>query len=251
LHYHGAEEQEISRKHSSQSSRPLTVQEAAAIFVRFVRGDIYVSEEKGLVKRLKEGAEVVIPFLLKKVRQSTPAEQDVTIQLLPLVGGQAVKDPLLEADKERRVMRYSRVTSIYKFKVSLQDARSISRIIEIKGNQTLHTLHKAIFSAFDRFDEHLYAFYMNNKPYDEASAYELRYTDERIGRDASRTTIDSLGLRPKQKFLYIFDFGDDWRHTVEVLGIGEAISTGRYPRLVEKKGDSPPQYPDVEEDDVS
>jgi hypothetical protein len=34
-------------------------------------------------------------------------------------------------------------------------SRSISRTIEIRGNQTLEDLHHAIFDAFDRFDEHM------------------------------------------------------------------------------------------------
>jgi hypothetical protein len=186
-------------------------------------------------------------------------ESHIPLEEQPLMRNMVVKSLVetysliqeYEADEERKLKRAGKVTTIYKFKVSLQDDRGIWRIIEIKGSQTLHALHKAIFSAFDRFEEHLYGFYMNNKPYDEASAYESPYADERVGRDASRTRFDSLGLRPKQKFLYIFDFGDDWRHTVEVLDITEAVPTGKYPRLLEKKGDSPPQYPDIEEDDVS
>jgi len=174
-------------------------------------------------------------------------ESGVPIEEQPLIRSLVVKSLIetysllepFEADERPGKSHTGRVTHVYRLKVSLLDDTSIWRVIEIKGSQTLHALHKAIFSAFDRFEEHLYAFYMNNKPYDEASAYEPPYADERTGKDTSRTRIDSLGLRPKQKFLYIFDFGDDWQHRVEVLDIKEATPSGKNPRLVEKKGDSP------------
>ena len=36
--------------------------------------------------------------------------------------------------------------------------KQISRVIEIRGDQTLEQLHQAIFKAYDRWDEHLYEF---------------------------------------------------------------------------------------------
>jgi hypothetical protein len=39
----------------------------------------------------------------------------------------------------------------------------LSRTIIIRGDQTLAQLHKIIFKAFDRFDEHLYEFQVGGK----------------------------------------------------------------------------------------
>ena len=39
----------------------------------------------------------------------------------------------------------------------------ISRTIQIRGNQTLAKLHKAIFDTFDRDDEHMYEFRISGK----------------------------------------------------------------------------------------
>ncbi len=36
--------------------------------------------------------------------------------------------------------------------------KEVSRVIEIRGDQTLEQLHQAIFNAYDRWDEHLYEF---------------------------------------------------------------------------------------------
>jgi hypothetical protein len=39
----------------------------------------------------------------------------------------------------------------------------VSRTIQIRGNQTLAKLHKAIFDTFDRDDEHMYEFQISGK----------------------------------------------------------------------------------------
>jgi hypothetical protein len=107
----------------------------------------------------------------------------------------------------------------------------------------LSSLHKAIFNAFDRFDEHLYSFFMSNKPYDKDSEYTLPDPDEyRWETDATRIRIDTLRLQRGQKFLYLFDYGDQWWHEVEVVGIREGVPEGKYPWVIKRKGKSPPQY---------
>ena len=67
-------------------------------------------------------------------------------------------------------------------------------------------------------------------------------------QDASTTTIHSLGLEPKRQLRYLFDYGDDWWHEITVEQIDGTPDDEEYPRVVEKRGDSPPQYPDLDED---
>ena len=132
---------------------------------------------------------------------------------------------------------------IHRFKVSLRDRPNIWRIIEIKENQMLSSLHKAIFSAFDRFEEHPYSFFMSNKPYDKENEYTSPGLDTHgTSRLATRIRIGSLALHPGQKFLYLFDYGDEWWHEVELIGINEKVPRVSYPRVVKKQGKSPPQY---------
>jgi hypothetical protein len=58
------------------------------------------------------------------------------------------------------------------------------------------------------------------------------------------TTLESLGLTPKQEFMYLFDYGDEWRFKVRVHAINEnADPDAEYPRLVESVGKAPEQYP--------
>ena len=64
------------------------------------------------------------------------------------------------------------------------------------------------------------------------------------------TELSVLNLRPKQEFMYLFDFGDEHRFKVRVYAINEqANPADDYPRVVELVGDSPPQYDYWDEDE--
>ena len=148
-----------------------------------------------------------------------------------------------------RLLNYSNVHFIHRFKVSLRDRPDIWRIIEIKENQMLSSLHQAIFKAFDRFDEHQYSFFLSNKPYDRESQYISPGLDtDGTGKLATRIRIDSIALYGGPKFLYLFDYGDEWWHEVELIDVTEKVTRANYPRVVKKQGKSPPQYPESIED---
>lgn len=150
--------------------------------------------------------------------------------------------------------------SVFVFKVALADRKSVWRRIAVRGNQTLDDLHGAIYDAFDRDDEHLYSFYFP-KPGSkgrarirEAQEYTCGYAAEGpFGDESDAKTTDakltSLGLTPRRKFYYLFDFGDEWWHEITVEQTDAPAEKGKYPRIVEMKGASPPQYPDPDEDD--
>lgn len=144
---------------------------------------------------------------------------------------------------------------VYKLRVALtggpyiaQSAEETWRIIEIKGNQTLDHLHRAIFRAFDRWEEHLYSFFMQEDRRDPSHEYTSPIDIEEFEsggpkpHNAKRARLDDLGLSPRTRFYYVFDFGDCWQHLVDVVSTEEREAEGRYPRIVEKHGESPPQY---------
>ncbi|HEX4073373.1 MAG TPA: MarR family transcriptional regulator [Planctomycetaceae bacterium] len=122
--------------------------------------------------------------------------------------------------------------------------KQISRVIELRGDQTLEDLHHAIFKAYDRCEEHLYEFQFGKRPFDPAGPnYGIPRPGEKGKRtaDARTTKLDDLDLKPERVFGYWFDFGDDWFHQVQVDRIEQAIATVTYPRLVKRVGKSPPQ----------
>jgi hypothetical protein len=131
----------------------------------------------------------------------------------------------------------------------------VTRTIAIKGGQTLADLHRAIFKAFDREEEHMYEFQVGGQgPNDpDAQRYGLNHPfaaamgDDDLDGYVDATRICELGLAVNEVFGYWFDFGDDWWHMVEVVAIAEKAPKGKYPKITARIGDSPPQYADFDE----
>jgi hypothetical protein len=136
---------------------------------------------------------------------------------------------------------------------------TVSRTIEMRGDQTLQDLHLAIFDALDRQEEHMYEFQFGSGPHDpDGDRYGIQLPFEmppdpsdsrKPAGDAATTTIDSLDLEVNRAFGYWFDFGDSWYHQIDVVAIGEAVPRRRYPRVTERVGESPPQYMDWDEEE--
>lgn len=124
--------------------------------------------------------------------------------------------------------------------------KEISRVIEIRGDQTVDQLHHAIFQAYDPWDQHLYEFQFGRPPFDpKGPNCGIGETKEKRNRgNARKTTLDELKLKPDRVFGYRFDFGDDWFHQIQVERVEQAIPTVTYPRVIKRVGKSPPQYPE-------
>ena len=145
---------------------------------------------------------------------------------------------------------------VFVFKVALADRKSIWRRIALRGSQTLDELHEAIYDAFDRTTStstpstfrspvpragHGLATRLNTP------ARSIVKTPGRSPtcRCAMRRRPSSVpwGLRPKQVFLYLFDFGDEWWHEITVEQIDATPEKGEYPRVLEKHGRVPTPVP--------
>ncbi|MGK7907468.1 MAG: plasmid pRiA4b ORF-3 family protein [Synechococcus sp.] len=155
--------------------------------------------------------------------------------------------------------------ALYKLEVFLMDGPVteqfvennpvVARSISIKGSNTLQDLHQILFKAFDREEEHLYEFQVGGKRPNDPIARRYGLTSVLMGsqRDigldgnVADTTIASLGLSVNQSFGYWFDFGDSWWHQVNVLEIVDKAPKGKYPKVTDREGDSPPQYADFDE----
>jgi len=134
----------------------------------------------------------------------------------------------------------------------------MARVIRMRGKQTLEELHWAIYDAFNRDEEdHLYEFTFPMKRRDRNP---IRYGPPPGGMfsgftgldgagHSDRKTLDGLDLHPRQVFYYEFDFGDGWQHKIKVVSIRNEVPDEKYPVVVERIGESPPQYADWDEDE--
>ncbi len=141
--------------------------------------------------------------------------------------------------------------NIYTFKISADN--KTFRNIEIKGEKSLYDLAEFIIKSFDFDMDHAFGFYNNIQDlYSSDEIYEL-FADmkhcEPSGKaqGVKKTKIHSV-FEVKKKMGFLFDYGDAWIFLVECKGISEPVEKTKYPRIIERVGKSPEQYPDYGED---
>ncbi|WP_255550008.1 plasmid pRiA4b ORF-3 family protein [Sporosarcina sp. E16_3] len=128
----------------------------------------------------------------------------------------------------------------YTFKVSL--TKGIWRKLTLSAKHTMDDLHQIIIKAFEFDDDHLYSFFMDGEKWSHDC---IASPNDDFGHaDASKIQIGAIGLSNKQKFLYIYDYGDEWTFAIEVDGINENAKQILNPYVQEAKGEAPEQYTD-------
>jgi hypothetical protein len=149
---------------------------------------------------------------------------------------------------------------IYQFRVYIIGIPKLYRIIEASENCTFDDFHDAIFQAFDRYDAHLYSFFITQKDtknmrsiYEAPEITHPQNVEDIMGsgkrkKSTAKTRIGDVGLNEKDIFHYLFDFGDDWWHRIRVQNISKTKSTKKYIKLIKSAGESIPQYPDYDDE---
>ena len=115
------------------------------------------------------------------------------------------------------------------------------RTIEIDSSSTLEKLHFVIQAAVEFGNDHLYEFYISRT---ERSRDRDRFDDEN-GKLYTLTIEDLYPLEKGRKLYYLFDYVDHWLFKITKIQKKphEAFEGIEYPRVVEKVGASPEQYP--------
>jgi hypothetical protein len=160
----------------------------------------------------------------------------------------------------------------YKIRVLLDTENDVFRDIEIAGNATFETLHRAILDAFEWRADQMASFYESNENWDRGREIPLIDLDEEFGPSKLRTMaeirLSEVLVAVEQKMIYVFDFLLMWCFYVEVEQIvtdGECpeprvvVTVGKAPDQSQKepvdfKGDDPilarlPDEDDLEDED--
>jgi tetratricopeptide (TPR) repeat protein len=125
----------------------------------------------------------------------------------------------------------------YDIRIWPVNEESVWRTVEIGDRQTLHQLGNVIREEFGLKGDHLYAFFMGEKPYSSRVAYGGPNADTR--RQANKTTIGSLGLKKGRKFLFLFNFTEDRSYQLLVQRILSAPDNAVLPRVSVRTGKLP------------
>lgn len=141
--------------------------------------------------------------------------------------------------KEKSVARKAldRSLPVFQLKITLEDIEpEIWRRIETP-DCSLADLHEIIQSCMGWDDEHLHAFEIGDEQYTD-----LRRGGDRREFDDSRSMwlSDILDQR-EYRFDYEYDFGDSWRHVIEIESTLPAEENVRYPRCMDGGRACPPE----------
>ena len=131
----------------------------------------------------------------------------------------------------------------YTLKVFPQgQAKKAYRVIEISGSDTLDRLCDVILSAFGFSHDHLYEFSMNGRLYSDDN---FTCDPEYKGQPTTDIRIDKLELDKGRKFIFHYDYGDDWVFEILVQDIRDE-KVRVIAHVTEEKG-SVEQYPDYDD----
>lgn len=74
------------------------------------------------------------------------------------------------------------------------------------------------------------------------------YADSENGLFTSECIVGELPLSVGVEIIFHFDFGDDWRFLIVVEPFSDEDSSLLKPKVIEKRGNPPEQYPDSDWD---
>jgi hypothetical protein len=136
----------------------------------------------------------------------------------------------------------------------LEDDPGVSREIEIGSEKSLRDLAKGIVEAFGFEFNHAFGFYPQETRRGSKRSepkYEL-FADMGAEPDAlgvSATRVADAFPQVGRTMMFLFDYGDNWRFTIEVIGFGEKAPKVRYPRVLRRVGTPSEQYGSFGDDD--
>jgi hypothetical protein len=126
---------------------------------------------------------------------------------------------------------------IFQLKITLENIEPpIWRRIQTH-NCSLADLHDIIQSCIGWEDEHMYAFEVGDRQYTDLSRGADRYEF----RDSRSVRLSKLVEQGQHDFVYEYDFGDSWRHAIEIESTLPPEETARYPRCLDGQRAGPPE----------
>lgn len=200
--------------------------------------------QEGLIKRLESGGIKTVETLLDATDDELLSIKGIgpnrLIELRRLISAWGV----MSHSSDDYKTDHDLLDFVFRFRVSLDWEKGVWRDLDLLGSHSMHDLHLMIQEAFGWDDDHLYAFYMSGRYWDGGSAIEHPHSNGDVS--ATDVLIAGLGLMPGQRFVYLFDFGDELRHRIKLVSIGdEAISPKdrlSLPCVSKSQGEAPPQY---------
>ncbi len=132
---------------------------------------------------------------------------------------------------------------ILRFRIELRETDPLVwRVIEVPGTATFWDLHVAIQDAMGWLDYHLHQFTIPHPRTKKVQIFGIHH----LGQDCDdppgwATQVAAMFTTRNATAQYTYDFGDDWRHTVQLLAVLRRDFGLRYPRCVAGARACPPE----------
>lgn len=127
--------------------------------------------------------------------------------------------------------------NIYQIRVWLRKiSPMIWRRLLIRGDSTIADLHYTLQIAMGWSDYHLHRFYIHGKEYGISRICGVCFSD-----DPEEVKLDQFCFRPKEKFIYEYDFTDQWIHEIRVEELVPFDRKRTYPVCIGGARAGPPE----------
>jgi hypothetical protein len=130
--------------------------------------------------------------------------------------------------------------NVYQFKITLKDSKPpIWRRIQVPENYSFWDLHVAIQDAMGWMDYHLHVFEIGT--YGGFGSIEIGIPEANEHLKSVKEKISKYFSPTHPKVMYVYDFGDDWEHTILLEKIVPADPAQSYPLCLAGKRACPPE----------
>ena len=130
---------------------------------------------------------------------------------------------------------------VVRLRIALSDTDpQIWRRVDVPADFPLRRVHDVIQAVFDWLDCHLHQFEIGDRLYG-ATEYDDGDIDGGRLYDDRNIRLGALLNRGVERFIYRYDFGDDWEHVITVEQVLDPEDRIEYPILVDGARRAPPE----------
>jgi hypothetical protein len=128
----------------------------------------------------------------------------------------------------------------WQLKITLRGSKPpIWRRVVVPAEITLDVLHQVIQTAMGWYDCHLHLFDIDGEIYEAGRFPDGQVNDDMEGLDEAKHRLCDVVDGVKSRIRYVYDFGDDWEHTVLVEKILPASEKPKVMVCLKGKGRRP------------
>jgi hypothetical protein len=127
----------------------------------------------------------------------------------------------------------------YTFKVDLLNSEPlVTRTFKVSSETTLYLMHHIIQALMEWKNYHLYEFSINNLLF-----ADIRLVDEEFGdfKDVKTIQLEDVFSKTGTKATYLYDFGDGWKHQLELIEISNEPQNELLPAFISGQNACPPE----------